>query len=170
MGVFRRVKGGVNHARASIVGGQEAKLSIVAAGARIVGGLETDGDLRVEGKVDGNVRAHGQVLVAPGGTVEGDILTHHAIIGGDVSGQILADELVELRSGGVVRGDIATPRIAVEEGGALNGYLRTAGSPVSAERLFGSEPPPTHPASRRGVRDHTEVPSEIGIDRIRPAS
>ena len=105
---------------------QEQGLSILAAGTRITGGIEIDGVLRIAGRVNGNIRADGQVLVAPGGVVEGDIMTRQAIVGGEMRGQIFADELVVLRTGCTVLGDIVTPRIAVEQGATLNGNLRMA--------------------------------------------
>ncbi len=105
---------------------QEQGLSILAVGTRITGGIEIDGVLRVAGRVDGNIRADGQVLVAPGGVVEGDMMTRRAIVGGEMRGQIFADELVVLRTGCTVQGNVVTPRIAVEEGATLNGNLRMA--------------------------------------------
>jgi cytoskeletal protein CcmA (bactofilin family) len=128
---------------------REAGLSILSAGARLVGDLRADGDIRIEGEVEGNVYVHGQVLVAPGGVVRGDILTREAIVGGEVKGQVMADELVRLHAGSVVVGNLVSPRVAVEEGGELNGTIRTAkpealkSAPRSAEhrpRLGLSEP------------------------------
>lgn len=115
--------------------------SVLARGVRIHGTVHTDGVVRIEGIVEGDVRAGGQVLVAPGGFVEGDVMTRHAVIGGEVRGQILAETLVEVRSGGEVRGNLIAPRIAVEEGGTVNGMLRTAQPPdlTSLLRPPGSE-------------------------------
>jgi cytoskeletal protein CcmA (bactofilin family) len=102
----------------------ERDLSILAAGMRIAGTLETDGFLRIEGTVEGDLRAKGQVLVSPGGSIEGDLHTRQAIVAGEVRGQIFATESVELKAGCKVDGDITTPRIKVEEGGVVNGELR----------------------------------------------
>jgi cytoskeletal protein CcmA (bactofilin family) len=108
--------------------GGDAPLSILARGVRLTGTLETSGIVRVEGEVAGDLRAiGGQVLVAPGGVVEGDLEAALAVVAGDVRGQIVATELVELKAGSVVQGDITTPRITVEEGGAINGTLRMTG-------------------------------------------
>jgi len=104
--------------------GQEANLSILAAGMRVTGTLETDGVVRIEGRVEGNLSAGGQVLISAGGVVEGDVTTRQAIVAGEVRGQIIASESVELKPGCTVHGDIATPRIKVEEGGEVNGNLR----------------------------------------------
>lgn len=124
MAVFGTVKFGNGENPTLRAHGGEPRLSILASGTRITGALETDGLLRVEGSVEGNLRADGQILIAPGGLVEGDITTRQAVIAGEVHGQIVAEESVELKAGCKVYGDITTPRIAVEEGGCVNGQLR----------------------------------------------
>jgi cytoskeletal protein CcmA (bactofilin family) len=126
MGVLRSAKVSARHVPSLSPRDQEQGLSIVAAGTRITGGIEIDGVLRIAGRVNGNIHADGQVLVAPGGVVEGDIMTRQAIVGGEMRGQILADELVVLRTGCTVQGDVVTPRLVVEEGATFNGNLRMA--------------------------------------------
>ncbi len=99
-------------------------LSIVGAGMLVRGDLESNGVVKVEGTVDGHVRATGQVLVAREGAVHGDIDTSEAVIGGTVTGAIHASERVEVQVGASVEGDITTRRIAVAEGASLNGLIR----------------------------------------------
>lgn len=103
---------------------KETALSIIAAGTRVVGEVDSDGLVKIEGTVVGSVRAGRQVLVAKGGTVEGDILTREAIIGGAIRGSILADERVEVQASSAVNGDITTQRIVIEEGGEVNGHVQ----------------------------------------------
>jgi len=99
-------------------------LSIVGTGMTVRGDLETDGVVKVEGTVDGHVKAGSQVLVAKGGVVHGDIETTEAVVGGAVKGAIRAKERVEVQAGASVEGDVTTRRIAVAEGATLNGQIR----------------------------------------------
>ena len=140
MGVLRSAKVSARHVLSLSPRDQEQGLSIVAVGTRITGGIEIDGVLRIAGRVDGNIRADGQVLVAPGGVVEGDIMTRQAIVGGEIRGQILADELVVLCTGCTVQGNVVTPRIAVEEGATLNGNLRMANLHVTRRHASAENP------------------------------
>jgi cytoskeletal protein CcmA (bactofilin family) len=105
-------------------GAPSGGLSIVGADMTVRGDLETNGVVKVEGTVDGHVKAITQVLVAKGGVVHGDIETTEAVIGGIVNGAIRAKERVEVQAGASVQGDITTRRIAVAEGGSLNGLIR----------------------------------------------
>jgi cytoskeletal protein CcmA (bactofilin family) len=99
-------------------------LSIIGTGMTVRGDLDANGVVKIEGTVDGNVRAAAQVLVAKGGSVQGDVDTTEAVVGGTVSGAIRARDRVEIQSGASVLGDITTRRIAVAEGGTLNGLIR----------------------------------------------
>ncbi|HEU4649357.1 MAG TPA: polymer-forming cytoskeletal protein [Gemmatimonadales bacterium] len=102
----------------------QVPFSIIAKDMTIVGDLETEGLVRIEGKVRGTVRAGGQVLLGQGAHIEGDVHTREAVIGGDVVGSIHASERVELQATASVTGNIATPRISVLEGGRVSGEVR----------------------------------------------
>lgn len=119
--------------------GHEPGLSILAAGIRVVGEIETDGVVKIEGEVEGSVRAEGQVLVAKGGVVRGDISTRQAVIAGEVHGGIFGDERVELQPSSVIDGDITAPRIVVAEGGQVNGNIRMTSPPTNATHQKGDK-------------------------------
>ena len=98
-------------------------LSIIAAGTVITGDVRTEGTVKVEGEVLGNVHAGQQVLLARGSRVKGDVQTREAVIGGIVEGAIRAIERVEIQATAVVQGDVTTQRIVIAEGGQVNGGL-----------------------------------------------
>lgn len=106
--------------------------SIVAKDMRIVGDLETEGVVRIEGHVRGTVRAGAQVLIGQGARLEGDLHTKEAVVGGDVVGSVHASERVELQPTASVTGNITTPRIAVLEGGKVSGEVRIQDEGVAA--------------------------------------
>jgi cytoskeletal protein CcmA (bactofilin family) len=113
-------------------------LSIIASGTKIEGDLETDGVIRIEGRVEGCIRAARQVLVGRQGSVLGDISTREAVIGGKVEGTITASERLEVQSTSLIIGDINTRAIAVIEGGKINGSVRIS----DAKDLPHAEPAP----------------------------
>jgi cytoskeletal protein CcmA (bactofilin family) len=105
--------------------------SIIASDMTVIGDLETEGVVRVEGRVRGTVRVGAQVLVAVGAVIEGDLHTQEAVVAGQVSGNIVARERVELQATAVVAGDIHTPRIAIVEGAKVSGEVKMDVSGVS---------------------------------------
>lgn len=115
-------KDGGGEARSGARG--EPGLTIIAVGTRIVGEVRSNGVVKIEGEVEGTVRAERQVLIAKGGRVDGDVITREAILGGEVTGSVTSEERVEVQTGSVVNGDIATERLVVQEGGEVNGQVR----------------------------------------------
>lgn len=114
--------------------GGEAGLSIIAVGMTVTGDIETDGVVKIEGVVHGSIRAARQVLVAQGAVVEGNIDTREAVVGGEVRGTIRAEERAEVQTTSVVHGDIATNKLAIAEGGQVNGEIRMGQAALAAER------------------------------------
>jgi cytoskeletal protein CcmA (bactofilin family) len=107
--------------------------SIIASDMTVIGDLETEGVVRVEGRVKGTVRVGAQVLVTAGAVIEGDLHTQEAIIAGQVSGAIHARERVELQATAMVAGDIHTPRISIVEGARITGEVKMdGGKPTEA--------------------------------------
>jgi len=100
------------------------QLSILAPGLRVVGAIESAGVLKIEGRLEGDVRGSTQVLIAPGGAVSGTVASEEVIVSGRVDGDITATERIEVTAGGIVRGDVSAPRIVVHEGGEVNGRFR----------------------------------------------
>jgi cytoskeletal protein CcmA (bactofilin family) len=98
--------------------------SIIASDMTVIGDLETEGVVRVEGRVRGTVRVGSQVLVSEGAVIEGDLHTQEAVIAGQVSGAIHARERVELQATAMVAGDILTPRISIVEGARVTGEVK----------------------------------------------
>jgi cytoskeletal protein CcmA (bactofilin family) len=156
MGIFGKGKPAAD-ARAPQPRGPAAPtgaLSIIGTGMTVRGDLDANGVVKIEGSVDGNVRAAAQVLVAKGGSVQGDVDTTEAVVGGTVSGAIRARDRVEIQAGASVHGDITTRRIAVAEGGTLNGLIRMDEAAAREERASDSKSearprPPVLPGTQR---------------------
>jgi cytoskeletal protein CcmA (bactofilin family) len=102
----------------------QVPFSIIASDMTVIGDLETEGVVRVEGRVRGTVRVGTQVLVASGAVIEGDLHAQEAVIAGQVSGAIHARERVELQASAMVAGDILTPRISIIEGARITGEVK----------------------------------------------
>lgn len=121
--------------------GREGVISIIGPGMRVVGDCETEGTLRIEGSVEGTVRAGKAVVVGKDGVVDGDIATQDAVVGGRVTGSIVAESRLELQASCVVEGQIQARRIKLEEGGKVNGTVQigeVSAGDVTGNSLRGS--------------------------------
>jgi cytoskeletal protein CcmA (bactofilin family) len=112
--------------------GRENVISIIGPGMRVIGDCETDGTLRIEGTVEGTVRAGKAVVVGKEGTVRGDVFTQDAIVGGKVDGSIVAESRLELQATCVIDGEIQAKRIKLDEGGQVNGQITTGDVKIPA--------------------------------------
>ena len=108
-------------------GAQQARdnvISIIGPGMTVVGDCETDGTLRIEGTVEGTVRAAKAVVIGKDGVVKGDVLTQDAIIGGRVTGAVVVESRLELQATCLIEGEVRARRIKLDEGGRVNGTVQ----------------------------------------------
>ena len=98
-------------------------VSIIGPGMKITGDCESDGTIRVEGSIEGAVKAAKSVVVGKDGIVIGDISTQDAIVAGRVNGSVTAESRVELQSSCRIEGDIRSRRVKLDEGGQIDGSL-----------------------------------------------
>ncbi len=96
-------------------------VNMIGEGTAIRGAVDADGDLRIAGIVNGNVRCKGKVIVARGGRVEGDIHADDADIAGTVIGQLHLSRKLMLRNGCELDGDIFVKALSIEEGAVFEG-------------------------------------------------
>jgi cytoskeletal protein CcmA (bactofilin family) len=102
----------------------DAILSIVAAGMRIIGDLDGPGLLKIDGRVEGSISGPRQVIVGRDGVVQGNVQASEVILAGTVDGSVVSTERVEVQGTAVVNGDIHTRSIVVSEGARINGAVR----------------------------------------------
>lgn len=108
-------------------------ISIIAPGTKVNGDVETDGTLRVEGTVEGMIRAAKAVVVGKDGVVIGDIATQDAVIGGRVTGTVVAESRLELQATCVIDGEIRARRVKLDEGGKVNGQVAMGETPTTRQ-------------------------------------
>lgn len=93
----------------------------ILMGTEIKGEIKSDGDLRVDGKVDGTVTIKGKLVVGEKGVVEGDIDCANVTVSGLLKGKINVSELTALSSTARIDGDLVTTKLSVEPGAEFNG-------------------------------------------------
>lgn len=118
-------------------------ISIIGPGMRVVGDCETDGTLRIEGTVEGTVRAGKAVVIGKDGVVNGDVATQDAIIGGRVTGAVIAESRLELQATSIIEGEIRARRIKLDEGGRVNGTVYTGEIKPSHDAVRVDQPVPS---------------------------
>ncbi|MCS6794393.1 MAG: polymer-forming cytoskeletal protein [Raineya sp.] len=93
----------------------------IGKGATLQGNIDTFGNVRVDGKLIGDIRSKSKVATGNASLVEGSITAQNAEIEGEVKGSLEIAELLVLKSTAVVNGDIITAKMVVEAGAIFNG-------------------------------------------------
>lgn len=101
----------------------DSVISIIGPGMTIVGDCQTDGTVRIEGAVEGSVKAGKAIVIGKQGRVAGDIVTQDAVISGAVEGTVTAASRLELQATCRIDGEVHTRRMQLEEGAVLNGNV-----------------------------------------------
>jgi cytoskeletal protein CcmA (bactofilin family) len=96
--------------------------TMIAENASVTGQLKCDGNVRIEGLVDGTVDCTGHVIIGPRATVRADVRARNVSVQGTVEGNILGDR-VEILSGGRVLGDVNVIDLLLDEGGLVRGHV-----------------------------------------------
>src|SRR5919107_3284980 len=86
---------------------QPSGASIIAAGTTLKGDINSNGDIRIDGTLQGNIQSSAKVVIGANGVVEGDISGQQADVMGKVTGSIKVRELLQLKNGCAVNGNIS---------------------------------------------------------------
>ncbi len=108
-------------ARSGVSGdGREA---VIGRTTRVRGRVSGDGNLVIEGSVEGDITVRGDLTIAEGGratsTVDADAVT----LQGELEGDVRARGGVRIEAGARVRGDVQSESIELEEGAEFVGRL-----------------------------------------------
>lgn len=109
--------------------------TLIGAGTTISGDIESNGDIRIDGTLKGNLRAKAKVIIGAGGMVEGDIEGQQADIMGHVTGKIKVQDLLYLHGSSVLNGDIYAGKLQIEPTAAFNGKCHMGAASASIVEL-----------------------------------
>jgi cytoskeletal protein CcmA (bactofilin family) len=96
--------------------------SIISADMRIVGSVESKGDVQIDGTIEGDVTSH-TLTVSDSASVSGSISADTVRVSGTVKGGITAKSVTLTRSA-KVEGDIVHQALAIEPGAAFEGQCK----------------------------------------------
>lgn len=99
-------------------------INIIRTGTEISGDINCKEDIRIDGKLFGNLKSAGKVVIGEGGLIDGTVECAHATIFGDIKGTITVNELLGLKSTANLVGDITTNKLQIEPGANFSGSCK----------------------------------------------
>ena len=106
--------------------------STLSSDLTITGNLKTTGDIQVEGKVEGDIRAH-LLTIGESATIRGEVIADDVVINGRIIGRVRGLK-VRLTSSAKVDGDIIHKTIAIESGAHFEGSVQRQDDPLSTNK------------------------------------
>ena len=107
-----------------------SSITIISNDALIKGDIESVGDIRIDGKLIGNVVCKSKIIIGPKGIVEGDISGNNADIQGAVKGKIKMSGQLNLQGKSIITGDIHASKLQIESTVCFNGNCHMGASIV----------------------------------------
>ena len=95
----------------------------ILVGTSITGDVVSDGDIRVDGKVVGNMKVSGKLVIGEHGRVEGEVECKNAAIAGQLEGTLKVAQTLSLTASAKVQGKVQVEKLAVEPGAEINGSV-----------------------------------------------
>lgn len=96
-------------------------INLIAKGTRITGDIVSDGDLRIDGEISGNLETKGRLVIGASGRIDGEIRCKSSEISGTHKGKLFVNELLSLKASSNVSGEIVTGKLSIEPGAYFAG-------------------------------------------------
>ncbi|MEL6259002.1 MAG: polymer-forming cytoskeletal protein, partial [Pseudomonadota bacterium] len=118
--------------------------SIISGDMNIIGSVTSDGEMQIDGRIEGDVSAS-SLTVGTTGKIEGEVKAETIIVRGHIKGAIRARK-VELETGSRVIGDIVHSSLSIQANAVFEGQVKHADDPLKQQLTSqGSAPSQNQP-------------------------
>jgi cytoskeletal protein CcmA (bactofilin family) len=97
--------------------------SVLGRSTRVRGRIHGDGDLRIEGAVEGDVSVTGELVIEEGAEIKGNVDAAVVTIGGGLTGDVSTRGTIVVRASAKVSGNLGGPDVSLEEGADFSGRI-----------------------------------------------
>lgn len=99
-------------------------INLISNGTEITGDVVSNGDIRIDGSLKGNLNTKGKVVIGTTGKVNGEVICKNSEVSGLVEGKITVSQLLNLKASSKILGDIATSKLSIEPGAKFSGSCK----------------------------------------------
>ena len=96
-------------------------INLISIGTDITGDIKSNGDIRIDGSLKGNLSTKGKVVIGPTGKINGEVVCKNSEVSGIIEGKISVGQLLNLKASSKIVGDIVTSKLAIEPGARFTG-------------------------------------------------
>lgn len=124
-------------------------INLISNGTDITGDIRSNGDIRVDGALNGSLTTKGKVVIGPTGKINGEVYCKNSEVSGSIEGKISVGQLLNLKASSKITGDIETFKLSIEPGAKFTGSCKM----TETESNGGSPPGRTKEVERTGERE-----------------
>ena len=99
-------------------------INLISNGTDITGDIKSNGDIRIDGSLTGNLNTKGKVVIGPTGKINGEVICKNSEVSGIVEGKITVGQLLNLKASSKILGDIVTSKLSIEPGAIFSGTCK----------------------------------------------
>ncbi len=114
-----------------------AEQTIIGASVKVEGEFESQGDIIVEGVLNGSLKTKQYLQIGSNAKITANIFAQSAQIAGNVKGNIHVNDTLKLLSTAHILGDVQTSKLIIEEGAIFNGKC-SMGQGTNSQMSFSS--------------------------------
>ncbi len=100
---------------------EHTSINLIGNGTTIKGEIKSNGDIRIDGTLIGQVFSKGKIVVGNTGVIEGEIYCQNADFSGNITAKVEVSELLSLKASSRLKGEIVTSKLAIEPGARFTG-------------------------------------------------
>ena len=104
------------------------EINVVAKNTAIIGDITSEGDFRIDGTLEGNIKTKGRVIIGISGSVKGKIDAVNSDIEGKFSGELQVQETLTIKATAIISGDVVIGKLSVEPGATFNASCSMRGA------------------------------------------
>jgi cytoskeletal protein CcmA (bactofilin family) len=96
-------------------------VSILSSGVNINGKLTSNGNVRIDGKIIGDIDIKGNLTLGISSSINGEVKAKNVTVSGKVEGTLKVEDKLTLESTATVKGDLFAKALIIEEGAKFDG-------------------------------------------------
>ena len=96
-------------------------VSILSSGVKIEGKIYSEGNVRIDGQVIGDVTVNGNLTLGESSQINGELKAQNITMSGRVEGKVTATEKLILEARSNLKGDLFAKILVIEEGASFDG-------------------------------------------------
>jgi cytoskeletal protein CcmA (bactofilin family) len=125
---------------------ENTTLNLISSGTDIMGDIKSNGDIRIDGSLTGNLNTKGKVVIGPTGKVKGEVICKNSEVSGFIEGKITVGQLLNLKASSKIHGDIATSKLSIEPGAVFSGNCKMSDNETNVGAGIPKEKEPEKPS------------------------